>query len=152
MPLPHSPDRDTAGAGRDGARGVRWRAGGFLVLFDRLPLWCFEASPLLGTVLVSLAVYFGGSEAAAAYAMYYFWVALAACYFLRPAVAAAHLALASAGYGIVLLALGDVTVPGAEVGGGDGDPVRRRHPDDGAARVRWSGLLTSSARRPAPTP
>ncbi len=33
---------------------------------------------------------------------YYFWVALAACYFLRPAVAATHLALASAGYGIAL--------------------------------------------------
>ena len=52
-----------------------WRPWGFLILFDRLPLWAFEASPLVGTVLVSLAAYFGGSEAAAAYAMYYFWVA-----------------------------------------------------------------------------
>ncbi len=43
--------------------------------------------------------------------MYYFWVAASACYFLRPAVAATHLVLASAGYGIVLIALGDVTVP-----------------------------------------
>ena len=82
-----------------------------MILFDRLPLWSFEASPLLGTVLVSLAAYFGGSEAAAAYAMYYFWVAASACYFLRPAVAATHLVLASAGYGIVLIALGDATVP-----------------------------------------
>ena len=77
---------------------------GFLVLFDRLPLWFYEATPLLGTILVSLAVYFGGSDAPAAYAAYYFWVALAACYFLRPAIAAAHLALASAGYGVALLA------------------------------------------------
>ena len=40
----------------------------------------FNATPLLGTVLVSLGVYFGGSDAAAAYATYYFWVVLAACY------------------------------------------------------------------------
>ena len=79
---------------------------------------------------------------------YYFWVALAACYFLRPAVAAAHLALASAGYGIVLLARGDVAVPGSEVGGGDGDAVRRRHPDDGAAGP--DGADADAARRGGP--
>ena len=110
LALPHSPDRDTAGLVVT-AIAAYLAALGFLVLFDRLPLWFFEASPLLGTILVSLVVYFGGSDAAAAYATYYFWVVLAACYFLRPAVAATHLALASAGYGIVLLASADVAVP-----------------------------------------
>jgi diguanylate cyclase (GGDEF)-like protein len=110
LPLPHSADRNTAALIAI-ALVAYLAAGGFLILFDRLPLWSFEASPLVGTVLISLAAYFGGSEAASAYAMYYFWVAASACYFLRPAVAAAHLVLASAGYGIVLIALGDVTVP-----------------------------------------
>ncbi len=110
LPLPHSADRNTAALIAI-ALVAYLAAGGFLILFDRLPLWSFEASPLVGTVLVSLAAYFGGSEAPAAYATYYFWVAASACYFLRPAVAATHLVLASAGYGIVLIALGDATVP-----------------------------------------
>jgi diguanylate cyclase (GGDEF)-like protein len=110
LPLPHSADRDTAGLVVT-AIAAYLAALGFLVLFDRLPLWFYEATPLLGTILVSLAVYFGGSDAPAAYALYYFWVALAACYFLTPAVAASHLALASAGYGIALLASAEVDVP-----------------------------------------
>jgi diguanylate cyclase (GGDEF)-like protein len=110
LPLSHSADRDTAGLVVT-AIAAYLAALGFLVLFDRLPLWFYEATPLLGTILVSLAVYFGGSDAPAAYAVYYFWVALAACYFLTPAVAATHLALASAGYGIALLASAEVEVP-----------------------------------------
>jgi diguanylate cyclase (GGDEF)-like protein len=110
LPLPHSADRDTAGLVVT-AIAAYLAALGFLVLFDRLPLWFYEATPLLGTILVSLVVYFGGSDAPPAYAAYYFWVALAACYFLTPAVAATHLALASAGYGIALLASAGVEVP-----------------------------------------
>src|SRR4051812_34145746 len=73
LPLPHSPDRDTAGLVAT-ALAAYLAAAGFLVLFDRLPVWFYEASPLLGTILVSLGVYFGGADAPAAYAMYYFWV------------------------------------------------------------------------------
>jgi diguanylate cyclase (GGDEF)-like protein len=110
--LPHSPDRDTTGLviATVAAYAV---ALGFLIAFDRLPLWVYEASPLLGTALVSLVVDFGGSQAATAYAMYYFWVALAACYFLRPPIAVFHLAVASAAYGIVLLVgPSGITLPG----------------------------------------
>ena len=109
LALPHSADRDTAGLVITGIAAYL-AALGFLVLFDRLPLWFYEATPLLGTILVSLAVYFGGTGASAAYASYYFWVVLAACYFLRPTVAATHLALASAGYAIALLASAEVEV------------------------------------------
>src|SRR5215218_4964577 len=110
--LPHSPDRETTGLVIV-TLGAYLVALGFLIAFDRLPLWAFEASPLVGTVLVSLAVYFGGPQAATAYAMYYFWVALAACYFLRPLIAVAHLFAASAAYGIVLLVgPGHVPLPG----------------------------------------
>jgi diguanylate cyclase (GGDEF)-like protein len=111
LALPHSPDRDTTGLVLVGLAAYI-AALGFLVLYDGLPRWLFEASPLLGTVLVTLAVYFGGSDAPSAYAMYYLWVALAACYFFQPAIAAIHLAIASAAFGIALLVMGgDVTVP-----------------------------------------
>ncbi len=44
--------------------------------------------------------------------MFYFWVAMAACYFLRPAGALTHLALASAAYGlVVLLTPADIALP-----------------------------------------
>jgi diguanylate cyclase (GGDEF)-like protein len=110
--LPHAPDRDTTGLLIVAVCGYLV-ALGLLIGFDRLPLWAFEASPLIGTALVSLAVYFGGAEAATAYAMYYFWVALAACYFLRPPVAVAHLVIASAAYGLVLLVSpGPAILPG----------------------------------------
>jgi len=109
---PHSPDRDTIGLVVVAAAAYA-AALAFLIAFDRLPPRILEAAPLLGTVLVSLAVYFGGSEAATAYAMYYFWVGLAACYFLRPPVAVAHLVVASLAYGLVLLVgPGHVVLPG----------------------------------------
>jgi two-component system cell cycle response regulator len=110
--FPHSPDRDTTGL-LITTLAAYLVAIGFLVAWDRLPLWAFEASPLAGTAVVSLAVYFGGPEAATAYALLYFWVALAACYFLRPLIAFAHLCAASAAYALVLLVgPGHVLLPG----------------------------------------
>jgi two-component system cell cycle response regulator len=112
MLLPHSPDRDTTGLLVVMVTAYL-AAIGFLSAFDRMPLCVYEASPLVGTAAVSLAVYFGGSQAATAYAMYYFWVALAACYFLRPQIAIAHLLVASLSCGLVLLVgPGHVVLPG----------------------------------------
>jgi len=110
--FPHSPERDTTGL-LITTLGAYLVAIGFLVAWDRLPLWAFEASPLAGTVVVSLAVYFSGPEAATAYALFYLWVALAACYFLRPPVAFIHLCIASASYALVLVVSpGHVMLPG----------------------------------------
>jgi diguanylate cyclase (GGDEF)-like protein len=110
--FPHSPGRDTTGL-LITTLGAYLVAIGFLVAWDRLPLWAFEASPLAGTAVVSLAVYFSGPEAATAYALFYLWVALAACYFLRPPVAFTHLGIASAAYALVLVVCpGDVMLPG----------------------------------------
>jgi diguanylate cyclase (GGDEF)-like protein len=110
--FPHSPGRDTTGL-LITTLGAYLVAIGFLVAWDRLPLWAFEASPLAGTVVVSLAVYFSGPEAATAYALFYLWVALAACYFLRPPVAFTHLCIASAAYALVLVVSpGHVMLPG----------------------------------------
>jgi len=110
--FPHSPGRNTTGL-LITTLGAYLVAIGFLVAWDRLPLWAFEASPLAGTVVVSLAVYFSGPEAATAYALFYLWVALAACYFLRPPVAFTHLGIASAAYALVLVVSpGHVMLPG----------------------------------------
>ena len=110
--FPHSPGRDTTGL-LITTLGAYLVAIGFLVAWDRLPLWAFEASPLAGTLVVSLAVYFSGPEAATAYALFYLWVALAACYFLRPPVAFTHLCIASASYALVLVVSpGHVMLPG----------------------------------------
>ena len=49
--FPHSPARDTAGL-LITTLGAYLVAVGFLVAWDRLPLWAFEASPLAGTVVV----------------------------------------------------------------------------------------------------
>jgi two-component system, cell cycle response regulator len=109
--FPHSSDRDTTGL-LITTLAAYLIAIGFLLAWDRLPLWAFEVSPLAGTIVVSLAVYFAGSQAATAYAMFYFWIALAACYFLRPGIAFAQLCLASAAYGLVLLVVpGHVPLP-----------------------------------------
>jgi diguanylate cyclase (GGDEF)-like protein/putative nucleotidyltransferase with HDIG domain len=52
--------------------------------YDRLPLWGFQAFLLAGTVLVEWAVY-SSSETTSPYAMFYFWIAIYAFYFLsRP--------------------------------------------------------------------
>jgi diguanylate cyclase (GGDEF)-like protein len=83
-----------------------------LVQFDRLPPWAFRALPPAGAVLISFAVYFGGSDAPSAYALYYFWVALAACFFFRWLVVAVSLVVASAGYAAALLALDHVQSAG----------------------------------------
>jgi diguanylate cyclase (GGDEF)-like protein len=111
LPLPHSSERDLTGL-LAVAGSAYLLAILLLALYDRLPGWVLQAAPAIGTVLVSLAIYFGGDVAAAGYAAYLFWVALAACYFLRPAIAAAHLILACAGFGVALLADGDVPVAG----------------------------------------
>jgi diguanylate cyclase (GGDEF)-like protein len=110
--LPHSPDRDTTGLVAT-TLAAYLVALGLLIAFDRLPQRIFDAAPLIGTVMVSLAVYFGGTQAATAYATLYLWVALAACYFLRPPIAFAHLLIASMAYGLVLLVVpGHVMLPG----------------------------------------
>ena len=53
-------------------------------IYDRLPLWGFQAFLLAGTVLIEWAVY-SSSETTSPYAMFYFWIAIYAFYFLsRP--------------------------------------------------------------------
>ncbi len=77
-------------------------AGLFVVAYDRLPRWLFRVSPMVGNLLVALAIVFGGTQATGAYALFYFWVALAAFYFFELRWAMICGAVASISYAAVL--------------------------------------------------
>jgi diguanylate cyclase (GGDEF)-like protein/putative nucleotidyltransferase with HDIG domain len=78
-------------------------SGLFLLAYDRLPRAVFQAAPMLGNALVALVIVFAGANATGPYAMYYFWVALAAFYFFDLRWAMVCGAVASLSYGAILL-------------------------------------------------
>ena len=69
-----------------------------LVGFDRLPVVAFELLASAGTLLVSSALWFGGTDG---YELFYFWVALYAAYFLCPRKVVSQLAFMVSCYGLV---------------------------------------------------
>ena len=69
-----------------------------LVGFDRLSVVAFELLASAGTLLVSSALWFGGTGG---YELFYFWVALYAAYFLRPRKVVSQLAFMVSCYGLV---------------------------------------------------
>lgn len=100
--LPGTEDRSTLGIVI--AAGFAYlTAAGFVLGFDRLPMWLFKASPIVGAGLVTALLLFAGTAAVGAYAMFFFWVALAACYFFGLRVALVHIGICSACYAGVLL-------------------------------------------------
>jgi diguanylate cyclase (GGDEF)-like protein len=110
LALPHASDRDL-GVMVAVAVAAYAVAAGFLIGFDRLPLWTYRIAPLVGTIMIGLLAYYGGRGAAAAYAFYLFWVVLAASYLFGGKLAAAHALLACAVYGLVILGRDDVQLP-----------------------------------------
>jgi diguanylate cyclase (GGDEF)-like protein len=74
----------------------------FFLLYEVLPLWFLRLAPAIGTFLVGLAIYFAGSDASAAYAMYMAWVVIAAALFLDTRLILAHGAFAVATYAAAL--------------------------------------------------
>ncbi|MGH2963935.1 MAG: diguanylate cyclase [Solirubrobacterales bacterium] len=107
--LPHSPDRNL-GVLVGVAVGAYAVALGFLIRFDRLPLWTYRVAPLVGTVMIGLIAYFAGAAAVPAYAFFLFWVILAGSYFFDRTIAAGHALFACAVYAIVIVARGDVSL------------------------------------------
>ena len=69
-----------------------------LIGFDRLPVTAFELLASAGTLLVSSALWFGGTDG---YELFYFWVALYAAYFLRPRRVVGQLTFIVSCYGLV---------------------------------------------------
>jgi PAS domain S-box-containing protein len=99
--IKHAPDRELEGL-LAVAAVAELAAAGFAIGFDRLPLWVFKAAPALGSVLIGFVVYWGGTAAIGAYAMYFFWVALAAAYFFGFRVAIGNIAFATFVFGLSL--------------------------------------------------
>jgi diguanylate cyclase (GGDEF)-like protein len=73
-----------------------------LLVYERLPIWFLRGAPGIGTVLVSLTVYFAGGEASAPYAMYMAWVVVSASLFLDIRLVLAHGVLCVGAYAFVL--------------------------------------------------
>jgi diguanylate cyclase (GGDEF)-like protein/putative nucleotidyltransferase with HDIG domain len=108
LALPHSPDRNELGLVVPAALAYAM-ALGFMLGFDRVPLAALKLSPIVGALLATAVIGFGGADAVGAYAMFYFWVVLAACYFFGLRLALAHIGFCAGCYGFVLL----VTQPSA---------------------------------------
>ena len=100
--LPHAPDRDELGVVLPAVVAYA-TAFAFIVGFDRLPMAAFRFSPLLGALLATAVIAFSGATAVGAYATFFFWVVLAACYFFGLRLALLHVAFCAACYGFVLV-------------------------------------------------
>jgi diguanylate cyclase (GGDEF)-like protein len=73
----------------------------FVLAYDRLPLWAFHASAVVGTAVLSAAVYAWGTESAYA-PLPYLWLALGVFYYFSLPVALAHLVVIALGYAAAL--------------------------------------------------
>jgi diguanylate cyclase (GGDEF)-like protein len=107
LALPADPDRDRSAilivAGTGGLASAAYlRVGG------RAPRWSLDAAPAIGSLMVTVIVYFAGPGAMAAYAMYYPWIILAAANFCGLRLVSVHVAIALGGYAIVLLVRDEV--------------------------------------------
>jgi diguanylate cyclase (GGDEF)-like protein/putative nucleotidyltransferase with HDIG domain len=82
-----------------------------LVGYDRLPLWGFQVFLAAGTVLIEWAIYASG-ETTSPYAMFYFWIAIYAFYFLSRTRALIQMGFIALAYSGALVFKTDVgTVP-----------------------------------------
>lgn len=106
MLLPHWARQDTA-ATVITALAAYPAAAVLLIVGERLPRVAFHLLLVLGTLIITLGVYFGndgtGSLTAA---VFYIWVALYAFTFFSRRWAAVHVAIVGAAYGAVLVVLG----------------------------------------------
>jgi diguanylate cyclase (GGDEF)-like protein/putative nucleotidyltransferase with HDIG domain len=77
------------------------------VAYDRMPLWGFQLFLALGTVLIEWAIYASG-EATSPYAMFYFWIAIYAFYFLSRARALIQMVFIALAYSAALVVKSDL--------------------------------------------
>ncbi len=79
-----------------------------IVRGDRIPQGAYPWLVALGTVLITLGIFFRG-EPTAPHALFYLWIVFYSCYFLGRAAAFGELVLALAGYGLVLALADEAT-------------------------------------------
>jgi diguanylate cyclase (GGDEF)-like protein/putative nucleotidyltransferase with HDIG domain len=78
-----------------------------LVVYDRIPIWGFQVFLAAGTVLVEWAIYTSG-DTTSPYAMFYFWIAIYAFYFLSRFRASLQMAFIAVAYSGALVSNGDI--------------------------------------------
>src|ERR1700676_2840750 len=72
-----------------------------LVVFRRMPAWTFHIVLLVGTVLITRAVYYSG-QGVSYYGIWYLWAALFGFSFFRRSQATLHVAAVGVAYAVVL--------------------------------------------------
>jgi diguanylate cyclase (GGDEF)-like protein len=72
-----------------------------LVVFRRMPAWTFHVSLLVGTALITRAVYYSGAGVSY-YGIWYLWAALFGFSFFRRSHATFHVAVVGVAYAVVL--------------------------------------------------
>jgi diguanylate cyclase (GGDEF)-like protein/putative nucleotidyltransferase with HDIG domain len=78
-----------------------------LFAYDRIPIWGFQVFLACGTVLVEWAIYASG-DTTSPYAMFYFWIAIYAFYFLPRVRAALQMVFIGIAYSAALVSNGDI--------------------------------------------
>ena len=87
-------------------------AVGYLILFDRIPIWALRASPIFGALVVTAVLNLVSEPAIGAYATFYFWVALVGCFFFGMRWALLNIAVCIGCLGLtVLVQDGEMPLP-----------------------------------------
>ena len=121
--LPGSGERDTLGIVAVALVAYATSVA-FLIAFDRIPMWVLQVSPVLGALLVTGLLNLAGPLAIGAYSMFYFWVALVACFFFGLRTALLQIAFCVLCLGLSVLAHdGEMPLPGLYLAMGAGTLV-----------------------------
>src|SRR4051812_24957031 len=140
--LPHPSEYDSSALWTN--VGVAYAFGfAVLLLRQRLPAWALQLSVLLGTIIVTRAVYYG-HDPSGYYTFWYLWICVYAFFFFGPRWGALHVGFVGAAYAWVLtevsgptpvprwiVTVGSILVAGLLV---DALAARLRRETDAAAR------------------
>ena len=78
-----------------------------LIGYERIPIWAIQVFLACGTALVEWAVFASG-DTTSPYAMFYFWIAIYAFYFLSRVRASMQMVFIGLAYSTVLVSSGDI--------------------------------------------
>lgn len=108
--LPGAPDRSLAAMLTAGALAYGL-AGLLLTVGARLPVWALRGVPAIGSLLIAGGLVYAGTDGAAAYGLYFFWVALSVSYFFELRIALLHIAFAVIAFGAATAFGADTPTP-----------------------------------------
>jgi diguanylate cyclase (GGDEF)-like protein len=98
--LPHPSEYDTSGLWSNVAYSYAFGSA-LILLRRRLPIWALQLGILVGTIVVTRAVYYG-NDPSGYYTFWYLWVSIYAFFFFGPRWGALHVTAVGAAYAWVL--------------------------------------------------